>query len=198
MHLPLLLLLAADPFWASKAPPAWTPDEMVRFFAESPWTAPAEPLTPVPGQARGGVIAYLAGAKIVREAEEENLRRVLKEQQYQASREARAEFDEYLASEGAKVIVLAVPVDPRGFEDPAETQRMTEETVLKAGRRKLKLSGHFPPTPSDPVVRFIFPREIPSGARALEFEVYLPGVPGPYRRAEFPLKNLVLGGQPHY
>jgi hypothetical protein len=73
---------------------------------------------------------------------------------------------------------------------------MEEESLLKMGKRKIKATGHFPPTPTDPVLRLIFPKEVPEGTKEITVEVYLPTVPGPYRTAQFRVKDLVYRGMP--
>jgi hypothetical protein len=93
-------------------------------------------------------------------------------------------------------IVLAVHIqNNRGFLDDAEVQRMEKETTMRAGKKKIKLTGSFPPSESDPYLRLAFPRQVDLSDKSLIFELYLPGVPAPYRNAEFRLKDMVSNGK---
>jgi len=185
MHAGTIVLLLAQPFWEIKSPRDWTEDELERMFMDSPWTAAAEGRPPVQ--------VYLASAAPMREAESERARRRGMAQ----ATALQEEYATFLSENQGKVIVLAVRLlVPSDLADAAESKRMEEECVLKAGRTKLKLTGHFPPTPSDPWLRLVFPR--PSGAldRSLVFELYLPGVPHPYRNVELPIRPMMYKGRP--
>ena len=57
---------------------------------------------------------------------------------------------------------------------PREVKRMKEESFLRVGRKGYKMTGHFPPTPADPYLRLIYPREIGPNDKSLVFELYLP------------------------
>ena len=73
---------------------------------------------------------------------------------------------------------------------------MEEESILKVGRKKHHMTGHFPPTPSDPYLRMAFPRELGPNDKSLLFELYLPGIGGGYAMVEFRLKELLYQGKP--
>jgi hypothetical protein len=75
---------------------------------------------------------------------------------------------------------------------------MEKESVLRIGRRKYRMTGHFPPAPTDPYLRLVFPREVDPQDKSLRFELYLPGVPSPYRWAEFRLREMRYRGEPAF
>ena len=73
---------------------------------------------------------------------------------------------------------------------------MENECMLRVGKNKVRMSGHFPPTPSDPYLRIAFPRgQIRVDDKTLNFDLYLPGVSFPYRHAEFVLRDMVVNGR---
>lgn len=72
---------------------------------------------------------------------------------------------------------------------------MEDECLLRAGRKKWKMTGHFPPSASDPYLRLAFPRQVQMSDKSLILDLYLPGVPQPYRVAQFSLKEMVLAGK---
>ncbi len=93
------------------------------------------------------------------------------------------------------MLVLAVFLPrPDVLLDPLEAKRMEEECLLKVGRKKHKMIGHFPPAPSDPYLRLVYPRAVSATDKAFSFELYLPGVPAPYRTVEFRVKDLTYKG----
>jgi hypothetical protein len=57
------------------------------------------------------------------------------------------------------------------------------------------LTGSFPPSESDPFLRLAFPRQVELSDKTLTFDLYLPGVPAPFRSAEFSLKDMVVAGK---
>jgi hypothetical protein len=66
---------------------------------------------------------------------------------------------------------------------------------MRVGRKRFKMSGYFPPSPGDPYLRLAFPREVTSSDKILTFDLYLPGVPIPFRKAEFTLKDMLWKGK---
>jgi hypothetical protein len=105
------------------------------------------------------------------------------------------EYRAWLEENRASQIVLAIRIEnSRAFSDDREIQRMENESVMRAGKKKLKMTGHFPPSDGDPYLRIAFPRQVESGDKTLAFDLYLPGVPVPYRNAEFKLKDMVSAG----
>src|SRR5207249_2032911 len=103
-----------------------------------------------------GVRTFLASALPIREALAEAGRRGVIAQSPEAE-----EFHEFLKQQGGESIVLAVSFpDINQLADGKEEKRMEEESILKVGRKKYKMKGHFPPTPSDPYLRLVFPRAV--------------------------------------
>lgn len=198
MTLFLLSWFLAVPYWETVPAGSWTEQQLIDLLTESPWAQSA------PDTRRGNtlpgppVVIYLSSAAPMRQAEEEIIRRRFKQKPdvYAAIHEAREEYLAYINENAGKVIVVAITLDANALADASETKRMEAESILRIGKRKWKATGHFPPTPADPVLRLIFPREVPEGAKEISVEVYLPSLPSPYRNAQFRLKDLMLRGQP--
>src|SRR5437879_8770377 len=143
MHLLVLFwAFLAAPFWESKAPRAWRNPELIQMLSDSPWARPAtaESTIRVPG-----VHTYLASALPMQEAEAEAIRRG----RMTLSPESE-DFREFLRKKKGESIVLTVSFpDHDKLADAREATRMQEECVMKVGRKKYKITGHFPPAPSD-------------------------------------------------
>ena len=183
MWIALLLMMAAR-FWESKPPAEWTEKEMDIMVSDSPWaqTVSASPTSPV---AR----IFLATAEPMRIAAKEMRRRYVKAGQ--AADEMHEEYELFVRENQGKVIVLAVNISNADFPaEGAEIKHMEEECILKIGRRKLKLSGHFPPSRTDPYLRLAFPRDVRPEDRDLVFQLYVPGLSSPFREARFIMKEL--------
>jgi len=192
MHVLLLAALLAAPFWETKPVRQWTDEQLLELLSDSPWaqTTLFRNDTPLP--------VYLATAKPVREAESEWLRRYTSQLGANAPTDmgARHEYEAFLAENLGKVLVIAIRnPNLRALALVEETERMEEESFLKAGKKKLKVIGHFPPAAADPVLRLIFPKP-EEAVKDLQFELYIPGVSGPYRQAVFKIKDLMFAGQP--
>lgn len=181
----LLLCLLADRYWETSPPREWDNEQLLRMFADSPW-AQSMPL-------RGfqDVWIFLASARPMQEAEAEiRRRRGIKDDS------SFREYKAYLEENHGKIIVVAVRIDkPLALLDAAESRAMEEQSFLKAGRKKFKIQGHFPPTDTDPMLRLVFPRVVGEHDKDISFELYVPGVPGQYRQASFPLKALRFKGE---
>lgn len=190
MHVLLAAALLAAPFWESKEPREWNAAELQTVTQESPWAQ----LTETGSELAPPVQVYLATATPLRQAESEFARRSKIE-----SDPLREEYEAFLREEGKKSIVVAIYVaDPTRIAEGPETKRMEEESVMKLGRKRVKMTGHFPPTRSDPFLRIIFPRAELGEQKKLVFDLYVPGIPGPYRHAEFVVKDLMYRGKPDY
>lgn len=193
MHaLILLAFMLAAPYWETKPAQHWNDAELMGLMRDSPWAQ-------VTNFRDGAEVAvYIASAKPLRDAESELVRRYTLKLGGTAPDDlpARREYEEFMKSNLGKVIVIAVR-DPnmQAMAEEAEMKRMEESSFLKAGRKKIKLSGHFPPAQSDPVLRLVFPRPDDLG-KDLNFELYIPGVTGPYRQATFRVKDLLFQGKP--
>jgi hypothetical protein len=183
-----LVLLFAAPFWASRPPAEWSETELETLFSESPW---AQPLTG-PRNATG-VIAYFATAKPMEEGEHELERRAKKKPPPDPLLE---EYRAWLNENRDTQIVLAIPIgENKAYSDAKETRRMEEECVMKVGRKKFKLTGHFPPTRGDAHLRLAFPREVTSADKSVSFDLYVPGIAIPFRSVEFQVKDLIVNGK---
>jgi len=73
---------------------------------------------------------------------------------------------------------------------------MERESFLIAGRKKYKMLMYFPPSSTDPHLRYAFPREVKPSDKLLRFEIYVPTVKGPSRILEFKMKDLIYKGEP--
>ena len=180
--LPLLFFLG-QPFWEVKPPERWTDAEIDIVRHRSPWTQTLGPAPEVP--------VWLATAAPIEEAEAEaRLRAKLTE------KEPDPDYAGYVAEHGAEVFVVALAYPTlKGLGDAAEQRRLEEESVMKIGRKTYHILGHFPPTPSDPVLRLVFPREVQPTDKDVEFQFYLAGLPFPEREASFRVKDLMYHGK---
>jgi hypothetical protein len=180
MHLlcAFLAFLAA-PFWESKPPAAWTEVQLDQLLHDSPWAEMAEPAP--------AVQVYLATAQPVRLAEAELARR--------RGKPLNEDYTDYLAHEGANKLIVAISYkNLTALADAEEAQHMEEESIMRTGRQKYKIEGHFPPEPSDPFLRLVYPRAVTPHDKAVIFELYLPGY-GPYHEAEFRVRDLMFKGK---
>ncbi|MFN7993154.1 MAG: hypothetical protein U0Q18_06120 [Bryobacteraceae bacterium] len=101
----------------------------------------------------------------------------------------------FVQREGDKNIVVAVVYSSwEALNDGDETRNMQNESILKAGRKKYRMTGYFPPTPSDPVLRLVFPRTPTEADKNITFELYLPGK-GPYHDAQFRIRDMTYKGK---
>ena len=188
----LLCALLAAPFWESKAPHDWTDAELSEALHSSPWAQPAtaEGILRPPG-----VQTYLSSAVPMEEAEAE-VRRRDQIRNHSTCPVETDEYREYLKSQKEKPIVLTIYFpDPNALADGVESKRMEEESIMKIGRKKYKMTGHFPPAPDDPYLRLVFPRAIGPKDKTVQFDLYLPGVGDPFRTVEYPIKDMVYRGK---
>lgn len=182
------LTLAAEGFWETKSPDLWTVEEVQAIFEASPWSRTL--------RVRGAPLrVHLASAKPLRDAEK-------RERAFQKRAGAPdASFSEYLAMlEERAYVVLAVKITDRElFSDGAMVSRMQKDTQMRVGKKIYPLITHFPPSSSDPYLRFVFARPMLAPAdKSLFFAFMVPGATDPYRQADFPLKDLTYKGKPEY
>jgi hypothetical protein len=83
----------------------------------------------------------------------------------------------------------------KDFDDGAQTKRMEDDTLMRVGRKKFKMTGNFPPTQRDPYLRIAFPREVQATDKSVTFELYVPGATPPYRTVEFKVKDMIVNGK---
>jgi hypothetical protein len=178
-----LLFFLAQPFWDVKPPEQWTDQEIETVRRASPWAQTAGPSQQV--------LVYLATAAPIEDAEGE-----LRLRSKHPLAEPDPDYADFLRLNREKVLVLAIPwSEPVRFGTEAEQKQMEQESVMVIGGKKYPLVGHFPPTPFDPVLRLVFPREVKPSDKFVLFRFYLPGVPFPERETEFRVKDLMYRGK---
>ena len=189
--LAILALLSVTPFWETADVKQWSEQQLLDFFGASPWAQPAESS---PGN---GVLTFLATAKPVQIAELEKRRRTIKKVAGVDTVQDPAwdEFQEFLARDAAKYIVLAVAIPIPATQESSEMALMENESVMKIGKQKIKMSGYFPPSSTDPYTRLIFPRAGADTAKELLFELFIPGTGTPYRTVFYKRKDLTYRGK---
>lgn len=200
MKLVAMLAMLAASFWETKAPADWSEDELLRLFTDSPWAQMADPVAQSVAQkeAQGlAVQVYLATAGPMQEAEKERQRRyVRKSNQPLVESPMDTEYRLWLEDNRATQLVLAIRIPrTRDFDDAEQVRRMEEESIMHVGRKKYKMTGHFPPTANDVYLRLAFPRQVSASDKSVEFELYLPGVTPPFRSVEFRVKEMMVKGK---
>ena len=195
IHLLLAFFLFADPYWVNKPPPEWTEPELTALLTNSPWAqSVGGPVAAAPA-----VEVFLATAAPIELAWKERDRRMrLRRGPGPVAPEnpGALEYRLWLEDNRATQIVLAIHIlNNRGFLDEHEVRRMEEESVMHAGKKKIRMTGSFPPSETDPYLRLAFPRQVDLSDKTLSFDLYLPGVPAPFRNAEFKLKDMVSAGK---
>lgn len=175
---------AEAPFWDVKPASEWTEQEMNTLLTASPWV-----------QAAGTAPVILASAKPVREAEAILFKRASDLGERSAGEE---DYRQYIEKYPGKHIVLAVRAGIDDLADAKEVKYMEKECYLRLGKKKIRMVGHFPPTPADPYLRMLFPRVPLEGVKVLNFGLYLPGILKPFRDVQFFLSDLNYRGQLEY
>ena len=182
----LALFFLAQPFWETKPPEKWSDAEITAIRTNSPWAQPSGSLPQV--------VVYLATAAPI-EAAEAELRLRMKKNPHPMP-EPDPDYVEYLRDHREDSFVLAVTYPTlSGLGHADESARMEEESVMVIGRKEYKILGHFPPTPSDPVLRLIFPRVVKPSDKSAIFRLYLAGLKFPEREIEFRMKDLTYQGR---
>jgi hypothetical protein len=190
---PLLLLMAA-PFWESQPPQQWSEAQLEALLADSPWAQ----MVPGPGVSALPVNVRLALAAPIEQAEKEQARRAALRSKPGPKEEdpGALEYRLWLEDNRATQIIVAIRMTTnQGLLDDREVRRMEDESVMRVGKKKIKMTGHFPPSPGDPFLRLAFPREVQLSDKTVTFDLYLPGVSAPFRSAEFKLKDMAVGGK---
>jgi hypothetical protein len=188
----ILLLLMAAPFWETKTPDRWSNLDLDIMFRKSPWAQTTLLSTQLGGEPQ--IFAYLASAKPMRMAEQERWTR-----RKQKADPVAEEYLTWAATNLSKYIVVAVHVPTSiAFSDVEETKRIEKESALRVGRKRYPAVMHFVPSSTDEHLRFVFPREDSGSAKKLSFDLYVPSVAGPYREAEFAIKDLAYQGATEY
>jgi hypothetical protein len=184
MHALVALFLLAQPFWETKTPDKWSNNEIEEMRTSSPWAQKAGP-TP-------SVVVYFATAAPIEDAEAELRVRGGKN----PLREPDAEYLAYLSKNREDQFALAIPYqNPEKALNAEALKRMEEESVMVIGRKKVRMSGYFPPINPDPVLRLMFPREVQAADKKIVFKLYLPGIEFPDREVDFNVKDLMYHGK---
>lgn len=197
MKLVAMLLYLAASFWETKAPADWTEDELLRLFTDSPWAQMAGATSAQMESHTAAVQVYLATAGPMQEAEKERVRRYVRKGNAPVVESPMdTEYRLWLEDNRATQIVLAIRI-PRAkdFEDAGQVKRMEDESIMHVGRRKYKMTGHFPPTVNDVYLRMAFPRAVTASDKSIEFELFVPGVTPPFRSVEFRVKDMIVKGK---
>jgi hypothetical protein len=189
MHAALLLSLmqAQVPFWETKPAAEWTSAEVERLLTDSPWAT------------NEGAHVYFASAKPVREAEALFKKRLARQLGPEAV-PVDTEYEDFMRERGDRHIVVAVRVpDLNMYAEAREAKQVEKDSQIRIGKRKLKLAGLFPPTPSDPYLRLIFPRDVDPAAKSMRLELYIPGADGkPWRSFDFQISAMTYRGKIEY
>ena len=193
MHLLwLALMFFAAPFWESKPPAEWTRAELARMLNDSPWAQAASFDSRIGGAT--SVRALLATAQPMRDAQEQARLRAARRPD--APLEIDEDYRRFLRSDSATHIVLAIlGATAEGMANGDETKQMEKECVMRVGRKKYKMTGHFPPSSGDRYLRLIFPRAATDSDKEVVFEIYVPGAIPPYREAFFKIRDLFYKGK---
>lgn len=193
MHLAWLALLwLAAPFWEAKPSSEWTHAELVRLLSDSPWAQTATCEDRIGGASRVRVL--LATARPMQEAEEKA--RLGAARGSGAPAGIDEDYGEFLRSDASRHIVVAVSgTTVEAMSNGDETRQMEKDCVMKAGRKKYRMTGHFPPSTRDSYLRLIFPRVAVDSDKEIVFELYVPGATPPYREAYFKVRDLYYKGK---
>jgi len=195
MKILLLLLFFAAQFWEDKPAHDWTDAEVVKMITDSPWAQ----MVPGPGTNAPAMQLYLATAAPVDQAEQERERRYRLHHPKTGDEPGDllvGEYREWLAENRATQIVLAIGTGQAGaFSNEEETRRMEQESVMRIGRKKFKISGHFPPSAGDPYLRLAFPRAATASDKTVSFDLYVPGISMGARAVEFTVKDMIVRGK---
>jgi hypothetical protein len=193
--LAMLLFLAAS-FWEMKPPSDWSDNELLILLTDSPWAQMVEPS--VKDSHGAPVQVYIATAAPMQAAEKERERRFIRKANGPVPPESPmdTEYRLWLEDNLAKQIVVAVRIPrTKDFDDGAQTKRMEDDTTMRVGHKRFKMTGNFPPTQRDPYLRIAFPREVQAADKSVTFELYVPGATPPYRTVEFKVKDMMVNGK---
>jgi len=195
----LSLLLLAAPYWEAKAPVDWTDTEVSQLLADSPWAQMVA--GPDSRGAMPPVQLYLATAKPIQQAEQERERRAKLRAKAAPSKTTdydpfAEEYRVWLEDNSKSHIILAIRVgNSKAYADSKELDMLEKSSVMHVGRKKIQMTGYFPPSSGDPYLRIAFPRPVNLSDKQIQFDLYLPGVAGPFRLAQFKLDPMVVAGK---
>ena len=183
------------PFWLDKPSVEWTDAELISLITDSPWAQ----MVPAPSDKAPGMQLYLATAAPLDQAERERERRYRIRHPKTGEQAGDALVEEYrtwLEENRATQIVVAIGTGQAGaFSNEQETRQMEQECVMRIGRKRYKMTGHFPPSAGDPYLRLAFPRVATAADKTVTFDLYVPGVSMGARSAEFTVKDMMVKGK---
>jgi hypothetical protein len=179
-----LLFFLVQPFWEAKPPERWSDREIEIMRTASPWTGTLDPSP--------GLLIWFATARPIEEAEgEARLRK------RNPLAQPDPDYLDFLRDNREQVFVLAVayPTLSGLGKEAGAWKTVEKETAMRVASKSYRIEGLFPPTPSDPVLRLIFPRNVKPTDKSIDFVFYLPGLPFPEREAQFRVKDLTYHGK---
>jgi hypothetical protein len=193
------MLVLMQAFWQTKPAADWNDIELAQFLADSPWAQMAAP----PGKAGAApaVQVYLATAGPIERAVAERNRRVALRRPADPKTAAGDPLGEEFAvwfadNRGDHIIVAARVGNNNAFSSESEMRRMQQDSAMDPGRGKVRMISYFPPTSSDPHLYLAFPRgQVSPMDKSVTFELYLPGVPGPFRTVQYKVKDMLVDGK---
>ena len=191
----LLAVLTAAPYWESTEVKDWNEEQLIDFFNNSPWAQPAEAVAST--GSKDGLSTFLATSVPMQLAELEMRRRRIRKVAGVdvVADPAWEEFREFLERDRGKYIVLAVAIPANATLEATGMAMMENQSIMKIGKQKVKMSGYFPPSPTDGYTRMIFPRGNAADAKEIVFELYVPGTGMPNRMAIYSRKAMNYRGR---
>jgi hypothetical protein len=187
-YLALLFWLAA-PFWETSAPADWSESQLKMLLTNSPWAQ----FVNGRGSAPAIQVIVATAGPIEQGMAEWDRRYTKKKTEPDLMKE---EYVEWLRENRDQQIVLAVSAGKSAqMSDEGEIRKMEEQSAMLVGRKKYKMTGHFPPSSGDPYLRIAFPREVTANDKTVLFELYVPGVGIPFRSFELNVKEMIVKGK---
>src|SRR5262245_7238763 len=121
-----LLFLFVQPFWEAQPPAAWSDAQVQSLLVESPWAQSVGPAPPA--------IAIFATAAPIEQADAELRRRRPSKQTPDI------DYLDYVKEHRTESFVLAIPyADLSKLGDAAEGKRLEQDSVMRVGRKKIKM-----------------------------------------------------------
>ena len=176
----LLAVLAAAPYWESTEVKDWNEEQLIDFFNNSPWAQPAEAVAST--GSKDGISTFLATSVPMQLAELEMRRRRIRKVAGVdvVADPAWEEFREFLTTATFEATGMAM---------------MENQSIMRIGKQKVKMSGYFPPSPTDGYTRLIFPKGNAGDAKEIVFELYVPGTSMPNRMAIYSRRAINYRGR---
>ncbi|MEO5925658.1 MAG: hypothetical protein ABIR70_17680 [Bryobacteraceae bacterium] len=187
MNFLLTLLLLAAPYWEVKSAADWSDVEISQLLADSPWAQKM-----VTSDNKGNfppAQVYIASARPIQLAEQERTRRG------KGKSDVIEESALWMEDNAGTHIILAIRVTNITPYSESKELAALKSSAMRIGRLKLAPTSYFPPSARDPYLRIAFPRQVQLSDKKVQFDLYIPGLAGPFRLAEFPLDPMVVAGK---